>query len=335
MSATARLRVSLRWAIVFTALAAASLARDVAQFNGSGVPALDPAERQRVLDAVVENLRKHYFDPAIANRTIQSLRTRQRHGEYAAQNGPALAELLTRDMRDASHDMHLEVVYSQDLLPNQPVRPSPEALDGERRRLEQNNCMISKVEILPGNIGYFKSDFFPDRDICSGKFAAAMSALDRADAVIFDLRENRGGFPETVMLVASYFFDHPEYMFNPREAPSRNSWTRSPVEGSHLAGKRLYILTSSRTLSGAEQFCYNMKKLKRATLVGETTGGGAHAGVFHRIDDHFGVAIPEVRAINPYSDRDWEGVGVEPDVKVKAPDALDSAKKIAASDLHK
>jgi C-terminal processing protease CtpA/Prc len=97
----------------------------------------------------------------------------------------------------------------------------------------------------------------------------------------------------------------------------------------------VYVLTSGSTWSGAEQFSYNPKMLKRATLVGETTRGGAHAGVFHRIDDHFGIGIPEVKAINPFSKADWEGTGVEPDVKVKAADALETAERLVESRLPK
>ena len=134
-----------------------------------------------------------------------------------------------------------------------------------------------------------------------------------------------------VALMASYLFDHPEYLYDPRENPTEQSWTRSPVAGNLLADKPVYVLTSARTVSGAEQFCYNLKMLKRATLVGETTRGSAHSGVWHRIDDHFGMGIPEVKPINPYSKTDWEGTGVEPDVKVKAVDALATAENLAQS----
>jgi C-terminal processing protease CtpA/Prc len=97
----------------------------------------------------------------------------------------------------------------------------------------------------------------------------------------------------------------------------------------------LYVLTSSQTISEAEQFCYDLKMLKRATLVGETTNGSAHAGVWHRIDDHFGMGIPETKAINPYSTADWEGVGVDPTVRVKAVDALATAEKLAWASISK
>jgi C-terminal processing protease CtpA/Prc len=161
-----------------------------------------------------------------------------------------------------------------------------------------------------------------------------MASLNGADAIIFDLRDNRGGFENMVSLLASYLFDHPEYMYSPRQAPTEESWTRSPVAGNKLADKPVFVLTSASTWSGAECFSYDLKMLKRATLVGETTRGGAHAGVFHRIDDHFGMGIPEVKAVNPFGKADWEGIGVEPDVKVKAADALETARRLAEIKLQ-
>jgi C-terminal processing protease CtpA/Prc len=159
--------------------------------------------------------------------------------------------------------------------------------------------------------------------------------LNNVDAIIFDLRDNGGGFSNMVSLIAAYLFDHPEYMYDPRVSPTQQSWTQSPVPGSRLADKPVYVLTSASTVSAAEQFSFDLKMLKRVTLVGETTRGSAHAGVWHRIDDHFGMGVTETRAINPYSKNDWEGVGVEPDVKVKVADALETAVKLAERKLQK
>ena len=137
-----------------------------------------------------------------------------------------------------------------------------------------------------------------------------------------------------VNLIAAYLFDHPEYMYCPLENTTAESWTRSPVPGNKLANKPVYILTSSRTISAAEQFTYNLKMFKRATLVGETTAGGAHAGSLHSIGDNFYIATVEVRAINPYSKYNWNATGIEPDVKASAPDALKAALGLAAENLH-
>ena len=162
-----------------------------------------------------------------------------------------------------------------------------------------------------------------------------MAAVNRAEAVIFDLRDNRGGYPNMVVFLGSYLFDRPEYMFNPRDAVTKETWTRSPVGGSRLVDKPVYILTSSRTYSAAEQFSFDLKMLRRATIVGETTGGATHMNILHNLDDHFAVGIPEHRPVNPYSERDWAVTGVEPDVKVPAADALDAAERLAKRMLQR
>lgn len=312
--------------------------------NGAGattVPvakdaSFDSGERQHVIAAAIANLRQYYFDRDVAQKTADALLAYEKSGDdNAGTEGEAFADLLTRQMRDVSHDMHLVVVYSQAPLPEHPPEQTSESLARYRKAMEQENCMLRKVEILPHNIGYLKLDFLPDTSVCQSTAVAAMAQLNNVDAIIFDLRDNTGGFPSMVSLIASYLFDHPEYMHSPRGAPNGESWTRSPVPGNRLANKPVYVLTSASTWSGAEQFSYDLKMLRRATVVGETTRGGAHAGVFHRIDDHFGMGIPEAKAINPFGNADWEGTGVEPDVKVKAENALVTAEKMAESKLQR
>jgi hypothetical protein len=311
--------------------AGASVAAPVGQGN------LDDAERQRVVDAAITNLKQHYVYPDRAQKIAETLLANKKRGEYdAIADGDTFAHQLTKQMRDVSHDMHLELVYSQNPLPPPPTEEqTPEELARYREAMKRINCAFEKVETLPHNIGYLKLNFFPDRSVCEQTASAAMASLNNADALIVDLRDNRGGMPNMVALMVSYLFDHPEYFYNPRENTTQESWTHSPVPGNKLADKPVYVLTSSRTISGAEQFCYNLKMLKRVTLVGETTGGAAHAGVWYRIDDHFGMGIPETKPINPYAASDWADIGVEPDVKVSAPDALAAALKLAQTRLQK
>jgi retinol-binding protein 3 len=297
---------------------------------------LDSAERHRVVDAAARNIRTFYFDRKVAQATAEALLAHENRGDDATPaEGGAFADLLTRQMRDASHDMHLVVEFSRDKIPEALPEQTPESHARYRQAMEQQNCMFRKIEILPHNIGYLKLDFFPDTSVCQTTATSAMATLNNAAAIILDLRDNTGGFPDMVMLIAGYLFDHPEYMYSPRGAPTEKSWTQSPVPGNKLADKPVYILTSASTWSGAEQFSYDLKMLKRATLVGETTRGGTHAGAFHRIDDHFGMGIPEEKTINPFGKSDWEGVGVEPNVKVTAADALRTALKMAEVKLEK
>lgn len=299
-------------------------------------PKLDAATRHDVIKGAIANLNEYYAYPDVAQKMAASLLAHEKSGDdNEATDGNGFADLLTRQMRDVSHDRHLIVVYSQVPRPDRPPEPTPEDLARYREAMEQENCTFEKVRILPHNIGYLKLNSFPDPSICQATAKDAMASLNHVDAIIFDLRDNTGGSPDMVMLVAAYLFDHPEYMYNPRENTTERSWTLSPVPGNRLADKPVYVLTSANTFSGAEHFSYDLKMLKRATLVGETTGGAAHAGTYHRIDDHFGIGIPETRAINPFSKTDWAGTGVEPDVKVKAADALMTAEKLAESRLQK
>ncbi len=302
----------------------------------SGDARINAAERRRVVDAAVAILKKYYIDRDNAQKMADALLTHEKNGDDdAVTDGAAFASLLTRQMRDVSLDRHLTLDYSQVPLPEHLTGQTPEGLARYREAMKQQNCTFERVEVLPHNIGYLKLNSFPDVSVCQPTAAAGVASLNHADAIIFDLRDNRGGEPTMVALMAAYLFDHPEYLYNPRENTTEQSWTHSPIPGNRLADKPVYLLTSARTYSGAEQFSYDLKMLKRATLVGETTGGGAHSGVWHRIDDHFGMGIPETRAINPFSKTDWAEIGVEPDVKVRAADALETAKKLAVSKLQK
>jgi hypothetical protein len=141
-------------------------------------------------------------------------------------------------MRDASHDMHLVVEYSREILPEHPPKPTVENLARYRKAMEQQNCMFRKIEILSYKIGYLKLDSFPDTSVCQSTATTAMAALNRAAAIIFDLRDDSSGFPGMVSLIASYLFDHPEYMYSPRGAPTEESWTHSRVPGNILADNR-------------------------------------------------------------------------------------------------
>ncbi len=239
-------------------------------------------------------------------------------------------------MQEVGHDKHLRVNYSPVKLPDR-SGPSPEEQAEFRKELERSNCAFEKVEVLPGNVGYLKFNMFGDPEICGPTAVAAMNFLSHVDAIIFDLRNNGGGDPKMVALVSTYLFSEPTHLndlYNRKEDTTTQYWTLPFVPGARLAGKPAFVLTSHGTFSGAEEFTYNLKNLKRATIVGETTGGGAHPVAGHRVDDHFMVGVPFARAINPITKKNWEGTGVEPDVPAKASDALEVAKKLAMNKVQ-
>jgi retinol-binding protein 3 len=299
---------------------------------------VDAAERQRVVDGVAKNLNESYVYPDLAQKMEAAIRASQKRGEYDTITDPdALANRLTKDLQAVSHDKHLGVNYSPVKLPLEGHEPSAEDEAQFRKMLERTNCSFEKVEILSRNIGYLKFNAFADPAICGPTVVAAMNFLAHVDALIFDLRGNGGGDPKMVATISSYLFDKPTHLndlYNRKEDFTTQYWTLPYVPGATLADKPAFVLTSKSTFSGAEEFTYNLKNLKRATIVGETTGGGAHPVSGHRIDDHFMIGIPFARAVNPVTKTNWEGTGVEPDVKVEASEALDTAVKLAVERIQ-
>lgn len=299
---------------------------------------IDAATRTRVIDGAIAQLNESYVFPDVAKKMEDAVRARQKKGEYdSITDGNAFAKMLTDNFQEVSHDKHLRVDFSPAPMPERPPGPDPDSVARYRKQMERTNCGFDKVEILSGNIGYLKFDMFADPDVCGATAVAAMNFLANVDAVIIDLRENGGGDPKMIALISTYLFSKPTHLNDLWERKSDTTeqyWTLPYVPGTRLDDKPAFVLTSSQTFSGAEEFSYNLKNLKRATLVGETTGGGAHPVSGHRIDDHFMIGVPFARAINPISKTNWEGTGVEPDVKVPAAEALASAEKLAAEKLE-
>ena len=201
------------------------------------------------------------------------------------------------------------------------------------------NYGFEEIKILPGNIGYLKFRSF-SYDINAYKVAiGAMNFLSNVDALIIDLRKNGGGSPEMVQFLCSYFLDNPRKHLNSfyykEKDKTTQYWTYTYLPGERLNKIDLYLLTSKNTFSAAEEFSYNLKSMKRATVIGEATGGGAHDNKYVVLNDNFMMSLPFARAINPVTKANWEGVGVEPDIRVSSDKALETARMIAMENTIK
>lgn len=295
---------------------------------------IDAATRSSVIEGALKNLNDNYVFPETAKKMEQAVRERIGRKEYdQLTSAKAFAAALQNHLQDVSHDKHLRVLYSAETLPPDGDRgePGPEELAKQVEFMRTVNFGFEKVERLPGNIGYIDLRGFQAAQFGAETVVAAMNFVANTDALIFDLRRNGGGDPAMVALISSYLFGpEPVHLndlyFRPTDT-TRQWWTLPYVPGKRYGDKKeVYVLTSNRTFSAAEEFTYNLKNLKRATIIGETTGGGAHPGGTRRINDHFAIWVPSGRAINPISKTNWEGTGVKPDVEVPADQALKVAQ---------
>ncbi len=301
-----------------------------AQQRASEIPTLDNKTQSAIIDSVSEALNEIYVFPDVAKNMEKLVRQNFKAGKYKAITTlPEFAERLTSDLQSVSKDKHLRIRPLPPRDPNMPAGPSPDEAAKERlAQLLKDNFGFKKIELLPGNIGYIDFRYFADAGFggAGATAIAAMNFLAHADAIIFDLRQNGGGAPSMIQLISSYLFEEPVHLnsfYIRKTNETEQFWTQGHVQGAKMIDVPVFVLTSSTTFSGAEEFTYNLKNMKRGTIIGETTGGGAHPVEGH-VYENLGIAmsLPFGRAINPITKTNWEGTGIEPDVKVPADQAL-------------
>jgi hypothetical protein len=332
----------VRWTLAFAGLLLASPL--VAQGADPGSDrTIDAAARGTVIDGVIARLDEAYVFPDTAKAMERAIRARQRRGEYdGITSSQVFAESLTAHLQAVSHDKHLRVRYVARGVPNGPGGDGPSPADREQAKTfgRRMNFGFERVERLPGNVGYLeiRSFGFDTADV-SSVAASAFNLLGNTDALIIDMRRNGGGSPHMVAQVSSYLFGpEPVHLNSLYWRPADRTddfYTSRTVVGTRYGPDRpIYVLTSRNTFSGAEEFTYNLQTRKRATIVGDTTGGGAHPGGPRRVTDYFAVWVPSGRAINPITKTNWERVGVRPDIAVASDQALRTAHLAALRGLR-
>jgi hypothetical protein len=304
-------------------------------------------DQKEIINKLSVCLRKNYLFPEVGQKIGVYLQKQLKNGKYRKISNPRLfARQITTDLQHINGDRHLALVYDpqrvKDLRTEAPQPDDEEVKEIRRRRYERrrrNNFGFRKVEIFPGNVGYLDLRSFRSTDDAASTARGAMSFLANSDAIIIDLRNNHGGGASMYLLLISYFFDselvHLSDLINRRSATLQQFWTLPYVPGRRLPDIDLYLLTSKRTFSAAEEFAYDLQSLKRAVIVGESTGGGAHLTTRLVVDDSFYIFVPFAGARNPITKTNWEGVGVQPDVKVTEADALKTAHLLALESIIK
>lgn len=301
---------------------------------------ITPATQAAIIDTVCKLLNDFYVFPDVAKKMEKHIRQLYKDKHYQNITGfQQFIGTMNQDLASVCNDKHLVGYFVSD---DELARLSDDSLGcysgpNGQNDLRDNNYQFTELKILKGNVGYLKLNEFAEAAIAGPTAIAAMNFLANTDAIIIDLRENRGGEPSMIQLLTSYFLKEPTHLndFYVRRGDSIvQYWTQALVSGPRLTETKLYILTSGFSFSAAEEFAYNLKNLKRATIVGETTAGGAHPVNFHLYRNlNFKIQVPYGRAINPITRTNWEGVGVEPDIKVPPIIAFEAAYQRAVQDL--
>jgi len=304
---------------------------------------LTKAEISTAVDSLSANLNRIYVFPDKAKEMSNLIQKNLKDGKYDMLTNPMeFSDRITADLISVSNDKHLRFMFSPErvAMMHEHMKETQPNIDEMKKEMGRENFGFKEVKILDGNIGYIKFNGFDDASVGGDAATAAMNFVSYTDAIIFDLRENGGGSPSMIQFLTSYLYSEGEsihlnnFYYRPLDDITQ-TWTLPFVPGKRNPKAQVYVLTSDYTFSAAEEFTYNLKNLKRGTIVGEVTGGGAHPGGLQIINESFVCFIPNGRAINPITNTNWEGVGVIPDVRVAKDDALSKAHLLALDSLMK
>ena len=290
--------------------------------------------KEGAIHRLCELMNDFYVFPEIAKETEVHLLQQLKDGHFDQfKSDEDFAKALTLSVQSINKDKHMLIRANKkyeepENSPEQFIAQKLDQINNSRKW----NAGFNKVEVLEGNVGYLDLRGFARMERGKPLADAYMKLISKTDAVIIDLSENGGGSPPMVQYLCSYFFDEPVHLNSLywREGDqTQEFWSLKEVGGLKMIDIPLFVITGERTFSGAEEFSYNMQTQKRATLIGQTTRGGANPGNMMPINQNLAVFIPTGKAINPITKTNWEGVGVVPEIKTSKEETLEKTHQLA------
>ncbi|MEA5427880.1 S41 family peptidase [Arcicella lustrica] len=302
---------------------------------------LNTKEKNAVVSAIKTHIEESYIDLDLSKKMIIELDKNLKSNKYEKITSPVeFSKTVTEDLQSISKDLHLKVRFEPERIAQEKLIVSEEKqLEMEKRtamQIAEINYGFTEVKILDGNIGYLNLSQFADIKYAEETATATMNFLSNANAIIIDLRSNGGGVPSMMQLLSSYFLAEKPVLLSDFYERKTNTKTQlysfENVNGKRSANKPLYILTSKHTFSAAEAFTYTLKHLDKAIVIGEITKGGANRTKRINLNDEFTISLSYIQSIHPVTKTNWEGKGVEPNIKTNEKDAfiyayIDAIKK--------
>lgn len=321
---------------------AAVLAQEAAANAGAAAnphAAITEAHRARALDTLDRRL-AHYVmverTPAIRARLAE-----RREAHLALTDPEAFRQAINADLLAVSGDKHLQVWIegrSRDDVAAEGPPPTMEAMAAEEAR---NGWGVREAKLLDGGVAYLNLASFSGHPDSAAAIDATLAELAGARALVLDLRENLGGGEVALRQLMGHFAPQPmrleDIQFrrcrpNPADredciADGRDAFERfaNPVATPAFPTQPIFVLVGPGTFSAAEAVAYDLQAAGRATVIGETTGGGANPSIAMDLGPWFTVIMPIGEARHPVTGTNWEGVGVQPDVAVPVEKALEEA----------
>ena len=331
-----------------TAALAFALSLTLTHGAGAQPASLSNEEKASVIARMQEEIEPNYVFPEETAASNAALEKRLQAGDYAEiDDFRAFADQMTQDLVAIAQNKHFALVYNPGLIADwqRPQEPSTDASDAPDDSIDWNewyatkdNQGFEKVEVLDGNVGYIKFDFFQPLRWARPTINAAMAFVANTDALIIDLTENGGGYSPTDAYLASHFLEPGTDLwstsYNRPSDGSRTVELFDAINGARYLGKPVYVLVGANSFSMAEKLAYGLKHFGKAHLVGQVTSGAAHAIDIAILNDRFFLQIPVTYNIHPVTGTDWERKGVIPNTVSDVGDELRTAHRMALDKLQ-
>lgn len=300
---------------------------------------LEAGEGRAVAQKLADELVSSFVFHDQAEAYAAMLKANAAAGRYDKGTRGELARTMTDDLLAVHKDGHLHVM----LAPPPEPKGASEARQGPPPGFPP---LIQAAKTIAPGIGYIRFTAFMGTDEEKAAVAKWLAENSNDKVLIFDLRNHHGGGLDEQDEIFSYLFAKKTRLV--KMAVSKAVYDRgdSPLEsgktlvfvsegdkmvGTHsaipgpdtpLRKAKVYLLVSNKTASAAEHFSLALKSTGRATLIGEDTAGANHFGGGVPLNDHFAVWLPVGRTYDIKTGRDWEGSGIQPDIRVDPKQAL-------------
>ena len=311
-------------------------------------PAFDKADAEKAVTELASALEDNFVFPDTGKAYAAMLRANLARGAYASfPDAQTFADKVTDDLQAVHKDGHLR------------LRVAPAEQRGQAQAQNGGPADVNDVTkagwLAPG-VAYIDFDGFPGNETTIAAVRKFLETHKDAKHLIIDARHNGGGGLAEMNLIFEQIFTKPTTLvaMDIRQAVEEKHGTpfdandplmrkvsgpATIIRREHIAvpaakqsalrDAKVYLLTSKKTFSAAEHLSLSLKRTKRATLIGEATGGGAHFGGMGPMGAGYAAFVPVGRTFDPDTGQSWEGTGVAPDIAVPADKALDEALKLA------
>lgn len=291
---------------------------------------------------ILKLLREIYFDETNIGKFENILMKHIQNNDFHNKKDYEIANIIYDIINETIHDKHISF--------------SPNTKQDSKKHTATFYKKLYYVKIIKNDIGYIKFDEFIDfglnklskqkdfdelsrrkMNIVFSIINTAFNKIKQCKYIIFDLRNNHGGCEQIVKLMLSYIL-HKKTLLNKlyyknhirkivtydlQQLQEMSGVTNIPT----LYNNDIVVLVSKNTFSAGEEFAYDLQSLKRATIIGEKTGGGANGGDYFIVNKYMKMFIPFYKTVNNITRTNWNNIGVIPDIVCPSTNALTCALK--------